>query len=288
MNEISSFDIRNARKTPASPTKQSTNSDDFKPFHSSLKVWPSFSNPASFIPILIEYYPFSGGDESIDKFDELYPVRCACCGALLDSHCINEGDKFRCAWCQRYIKINDGEVHAYKQKAKTNFIYRKKLEGFKFKYLFVLNTCCNSKYFYQLIEYMLLSIQEMPKNREFFIALLSNNSVSYVITENHSVIVFEFDYDLNVTGVFDFSKNGNRSEDYEIISKYLLQIRPSNGNSNIQFLINQLQENGKKESHNFTRIILFSHVGPQKKLDKNMVISFAFLNSLIILSKLKL
>ena len=63
--------------------------------YSSLEIWPTSTNPATSIPVIIEHFPFENYYYTIAYTDQ--PEACPYCKRYIDKHITHEGDnKYKC------------------------------------------------------------------------------------------------------------------------------------------------------------------------------------------------
>lgn len=74
--------------------------------YSSLKIWPTSTNPANFIPVIVQYFPFENYDSTFVYTEP--PECCPYCKRYIDKHTMHEGEnKYKCAWCSKTFKSSN-------------------------------------------------------------------------------------------------------------------------------------------------------------------------------------
>ncbi|OHT11054.1 hypothetical protein TRFO_19468 [Tritrichomonas foetus] len=73
--------------------------------YSSLEIWPTSSNPASFIPVVVSFYPFENY-QNLEVFDKPFEC-CPNCKRTVDKSTTRDGDKCKCGWCSKVFKPHD-------------------------------------------------------------------------------------------------------------------------------------------------------------------------------------
>ena len=243
--------------------------------YSSVDIWPTSSNPANFIPVVVLFYPFENYKD-ITVFDQPFEF-CPNCKKIIDECTIFENDKYKCAWCSKTFKVID-PLQASKQMKSSSFLYRSCIQNnFSYFFIFAIDTIGTESQLSKLKEYLITAINEVPSSQDFFLAIIHRLKISYVFIEDDSLVVLDVHKNQKVYKQLNLNSKPNCQSNTELLKKYIKSIKCESIDGldpaflcNPDDLINQL--NGNDEL--FVQINLFSVNGPNKTEQKQLFLNW--------------
>jgi hypothetical protein len=134
--------------------------------YASVEVWPTSSNPASFIPFLVEYYPFESLD-SLPHFAQATFADCPGCHHPIDKNFTRDNDRFKCCWCQRALRRSPRSALAQADLDTFVILRSEKPPPHQFILVLALDACTRSSDMEQLRSYVITATSALPPRSHF-------------------------------------------------------------------------------------------------------------------------
>jgi hypothetical protein len=240
--------------------------------YASVDVWPTWSNPVSFIPFLIEYYPFESLN-LLQVFSQADVADCPGCRHPIDMNFTRENDRFKCSWCQRAFRRSPRS--AFAQLGLDTFLIRRseKPPPYHFILVLALDACCRPSDMEQLRSYATTAISALPPTQPFHLAVLHPLYITYAFASRGTIVQFDTPYGAGLSTLMCLTGDGcrNFSNSLSILENFLSAIEghPS-PNRSVDNLIEQLSG----DDNLFARIVLFSIRGPRRRKVRNVFVDW--------------
>jgi hypothetical protein len=242
--------------------------------HSSLDVWPTGSNPARCIPVLIDSYPF----ESLVAVPQLARSdigECPGCRRLIDSRFFYENERFRCCWCQKTFKsdaeLSDAQINL------SRFLIRQEIgdrSSHHYHLVFALDPSSPQEHTSVLTICILSAISHLPPDVPFHFVIIYPLFLSYLFVVDGAVVRFDLPQGGGISSKLKLDEMSNFSTDQPILKSFLDSLifsnSPNDRRGNVDDLIAQLSGDPRL----FVRIVLFSTYGPSDCPDQNVFVDW--------------
>lgn len=238
--------------------------------HCSMPTWPTSSNPASFIPVIIDYYPFDWEKEK-KVFEDQTPERCPGCKSCVDSQCTMEGEKIKCANCFKVFKPNNQQL-AQEQMQHKRFVFRQSnVSNFNQLLVFAIDPYCSEKEMTYIHNFVNVAIGALPPTQNFIICVLHKSYNVYVSVYNNFVVYFDIPHNISITKHLNLKQDLANSSAKTVLDPFIRNIKAESEHGHgVDDLIRQL----KGDNTIFSRIILFSNRGPSSREEKNICVDW--------------
>ena len=238
--------------------------------HCSLNIWPNSSNPASFVPVVTDFYPFDF-DKPVKTFQNERPEICTSCKHVIDSSFAPEGEKLKCPWCTKSFKPLNPTL-AQEQTHSKRFIFRSPVQNeLKKLLIFAIDSCCPAKEIGHIRSHVITAISALPKDRQFLLCVMHDTYNAYVDVYDNTVVYFDVPHTIPLTKHLNLNRKLTTSQSLPTLEPFIKSIICDPENSaGIDNLVKQL----KGDNNLFARIILFSNRGPSQREEKNICIDW--------------
>ncbi|EAY19468.1 hypothetical protein TVAG_135990 [Trichomonas vaginalis G3] len=239
--------------------------------HCSIPTWPTSSNnPASFIPVIIDYYPFDW-DKQKTTFENQQPERCPGCRYIIDSQCTWEGEKVKCVNCSKIFKPNNS-ILAQEQSQHKRFLFRQPITyNYKQILIFAIDPYCSEKEMSYIQSFITVAIEALPPTQQFLICILRKQYNVYVYVFDNNVVTFDIPHNILLSKHLNIRRDLANRNNLKILEPFIRSLQAETTRSRgIDDLIGQL----RGDDTCFSRIILFGNQGQLSKEEKNICVDW--------------
>lgn len=238
---------------------------------STLDILPTYSNPAYFIPVIVDFYPFD-----IDPATHLFQSQievCTNCQHCIDNLFTIEENRYKCPWCSRTYRIGEN-TQILEQNHHSSLLSRVPVSiPFNYNLIFVLDTCCADQNDYnELRDMLFIALDSLPSDHEFQMALICPKCITLIIEYSGTIVTFELMPNKSISKQFDLTEEANRSSSIPKIKEYILNI--SNHTESTKLSIDTFLNQLSFDNTLFSQIVLFSTTPPSKLEQNNTYINW--------------
>jgi hypothetical protein len=235
----------------------------------SVNIWPTPSNPASFVPVIIDYYPFESL-ESLPVIQRSEAAECTHCKKLVDKHFPRENDRFRCCWCNRSFTTDAPAANV--QAEFDAFLVRgpERPERFHYNLVLAVDACAGADCMDQLLEYLKTAIKNLPEDQAFHLAIIQPNYITYVIVIDQVVVRFDTPPGPRLSAKMNLHFGKNFPYMLPLLIPFIDTIVGRKGLHSVKNLIEQLSG----EEWLFSRVVLFSPRTPDRSDARNVFVDW--------------
>ena len=238
--------------------------------HCSIPTWPTYSNPAAFIPVVTDFYPFDS-EKPVRLIQNAQPECCSSCKHLLDSYFTWEGDKVKCCWCSKSTKPNVLSVAQEQTKSKRYIFRNPAPPEYRQLLIFAVDSCVKGSEMELIRAFVMTAIAALPENKQFMLCVMNSKQNTFVDVYENTVVYFDVPHTISACKHLNLTRDLTTLKDLAVLEPFIKAIPCDPEKSKgVDSLIKQL----KGDTNLFIRIILFSSKGPTDREHKNICIDW--------------